>query len=682
MDIFIKKNQKDKKNTLKNNSKKELNTYDYIIIGSGAAGSVLAARLGENKNNKILILEVGQNNSNDSDKISKYDKKLIKTPLFCKKSWMRYHNNPNIKKCNGLEVSPTLSDFVTIKENNSRYYSYCRGNGAGGSTNHHAMVDGRGTPLVYDRISKLVDDDIWSYKNILHYYKKMENYHVKYANPDIHGKDGWLHITRNGKLDKDLRLEMVKSLVDNFDIPYISDHADPHQVSGVYIAEEHVDTSGNRSNSFINLLLPQMKKQNNIKIKFNSLVKKIIIEKENNEFIAKGVSVYHKGYLPEVNVTGNKIDNNCHVKLPDKKLPKEKKYYARKEVIICAGAISTPQILMLSGIGPKLELEKINVPQIINLEGVGKGLMDHIESTVSFELDPKKIMWGWQANYLKNNTDYKKISDPDIIKSIEKYADSNGNKTNGMGLMWDMPTNKKPANINDPDVHTLIVNGFYFDSNLDFVNLKGDDFHKLEHSKDTYMPSKTDPNDTKGIPNLKKEYYDSEIDPSDPHVYLTFLTKGLFVKETGSISLKDNDPRSEPIIEEGLCKNDDAVERNAIKLFTVRNFMNHPSMKKYARDVNNFEICPGSKYNTLNKIKTYIKNWQSFGHHMAGTAKMGKKEDHMSVVDSRLRVHGVKNLRVVDASVYPAPNLHSYNIGRGVYLIAEVAADFIKKEWQ
>jgi choline dehydrogenase len=103
-------------------------------------------------------------------------------------------------------------------------------------------------------------------------------------------------------------------------------------------------------------------------------------------------------------------------------------------------------------------------------------------------------------------------------------------------------------------------------------------------------------------------------------------------------------------------------------------------MLKYANDKNNYELFPGNKCDTLESIKNYLKNWQLYGYHMAGTAKMGKNDDNMSVVDSRLRVHGVKNLRVVDASVYPAPHLHAFNISRGVYLIAEVASDFIKNE--
>ncbi len=664
-------------NTKKNSKSTK---YDYIIIGSGAAGSVVAARLAENKKNKILVLETGHDNTHVSKDVSKFDLELINTPLYCKKTWARYHINPDIKECGGIETSPTLSDFCTVKENGSRYYSYCRGNGAGGSTNHHALVDGRGTPLVYDRIAKEVGDDVWKYESILPYYKKMENYHVKYANPEIHGDKGWLQITRNGKLDKDLRLEMCKVLMDKFSIPFREDHGDPAQVGGVYIGEEHVSPSGERSNSFKDLLAPMMKKNKNVKVQFNTLVKKIIIEKEGEENVAKGVVAFKKPYLTAVNMTGNKINKKCGAILPNKSLPKETRYYARKEVIVCAGAISTPQILMLSGLGPKKQLDKIGVQTIIDMPGVGQSLMDHIESTVVFELDPTKIMWEWQASYLKNNTDYKKLASPEIQKVIEKFATSNSLKNNAIGLHWDMPT-KAPSTILDPDVHTLIVNGFYFDSNLDFIKFpNGDDYHKLQHAKDSYMPSKTNVNDTEGIKGLKEKYYKSELDPTDPHVYVCFLSKGMFVKATGSITLKDKDPRSEPIIEEGLCYNDDGVERNALKLLMVRDYMEHPEMKKYARDPQNYEICPGPKYDTLEKVKTYIKNWQSFGHHMAGTAKMGRCTDKMAVVDSRLRVHGVKGLRVVDASVYPAPHLHSYNIARGVYLIAEMASDFIKAD--
>jgi choline dehydrogenase-like flavoprotein len=669
-----------KTKTLKNNVK-ESEIYDYIIIGCGAAGCVLAARLGANKNNKILILEAGHDNRLSSNIISPYDKILETVPIKDGIYLRRYHDNPDIKKCDGLEASPSLNDYVTIKQK-ERYFAYPRGNGAGGSCGHHSMYDGRGCPKIYDRIAKQVEDDIWSYNSILPYYKKMESYNIPYANLDIHGKDGWLQIKKNSGLKDDLAMEMIQVFMDDMNIPFRQDQSDPSQVSGVYLSEEQIGPDGKRSNSFRDLLEPLMKKQNNIKIKFNSLVKNIIIDEKNSELIAKGVAVYHKQYLSFTNITGNKIDNKCNAVLPNKSLPKETRYYARKEVLVCSGAFATPQLLMLSGLGPKEHLSKMGIKTLVDLQGVGKNVTDHPFCSMIFELDPTKIMWQWQATEMKEKTDYKNLASKEIIESIEKYANPKSSENAAMALGWDWSSGVSQIDMSEPDVHIQITNRFFFDPNCDFKKYpKGDTYHELEHSKDSYLPDSSDPIDvSKGIPGLKPQLISSQTDPTNPRVFLTFLPELLYIDglKGGSIKLKNNDPRESPLIDLRYDKYDEGVERLAKMFMKIREFMSKKGMLKYAKDVNNYELFPGKKCDTVACIKNYLKNWQLYGYHLGGTAKMGKKEDKMAVVDSRLRVHGVKNLRVVDASVYPAPHLHAYNISRGVYLIAEVASDFIK----
>lgn len=676
---------------------KEFNTYDYIIVGAGAAGSVLAARLAENPYVSILLLERGHDNSLSSHQISTYNKELISIPANSVELVKRYHSLEKTtaeKRSLGppsqckLEASPSLSDYVTTFQNDSRYYAYPRGHGAGGSTNHHSMVDGRGSPLIYDRIAKAVKDDIWAYKNILKYYKKMENYTVPHANPHIHGKDGWLQIRRAGHPRQDLLGVIADTIVSEFDVPLRSDPADPEQVSGVHFAEEQVGLDGQRSYAYRDLLEPMMKKQSNIKVKFNCLVKKVITEKfhkHHKKIRAIGVAVYEKPYLFEVDISGNQIKsmgNQCYAVLPDRELPTPTHYYARKEVILCAGALATPQILMLSGIGPQSHLKKHNIEVVADLQGVGQNLMDHIECNIIYELDPNKILWEWQATYMKRQTDYKRLANPHIQRQIEKFANIASLANNNIGLAWDWNANLSRKNLDDPDMHVLVINGFNFDFNYEFDKFpKGDRLHVKEHAKDGYLPDSKNPSNRQGVPHLKKTVIESQTDPTNPRVFLTFLNECMRIKATGQITLKDKDARSQPVINLGLWSDDLAVKKIAQMIFNIRRLMKNCNLLQYAKNPTSFEFLPGPQFDTIEKLTQYVKDWQSYGHHLSGTARMGHSDDDGAVLDSRLRVKGVHGLRVVDASVYPEPHLHAYNPSRGVYMMAEVAADFIKKEY-
>jgi hypothetical protein len=115
----------------------------------------------------------------------------------------------------------------------------------------------------------------------------------------------------------------------------------------------------------------------------------------------------------------------------------------------------------------------------------------------------------------------------------------------------------------------------------------------------------------------------------------------------------------------------------------IREFIKQSSLRKWSKnpdDYDSIELCPGKEYQTVDDFIRYIKEWQSYGHHISGTTKIGKLDDHSAVLDSRLRVKGISGLRVVHSSVYPAPYLHAHHPSRGIYMIAEVASDFIKEE--
>jgi choline dehydrogenase len=583
-----------------------------------------------------------------------------------------------------------MFEFATVKEN-TRYYTYPRGCGAGGSTNNHAMYDGRGTPVIYDKIAKFVKNKLWSYENILQYYKKMENYQINKLNPDLHGYTGWLPINTTGPIDKDLRGEIIGLLDKKYNVPYRTDPADPKQVTGAYLPE----TQGKdnvRANAFKNLLTPLLPTCPNITVKFNSQVGKIIIKKykskkskSKSKLRAIGVEVYEKPYIQEYNITGNKLNANCDAVIPNKDLPPITKYYARKEVIICGGSINTPQILLLSGLGSKEDLKSVGIKCLVDLPGVGKNLMDHLEANVMFDMDPAKFMWEWQATYFKYNTDYKNLSPVPIQRTIEKYANSSNNIKLPFCVIWDWIVNKgsKP---DFPDVHVALKEGFVFDYNLNFIKVPGDDYHEKQTKYDTYMPDIADPLSYPGVKGLKQFYITNINNPKNPSVLLTFLIENLKINKTpGYIKLKSKDPRDSPIIFPDMIADEKALETNAKMMFLVRDFMKSPEMLKYAKDPNNYdtyEVVPGTKIQTMEDMIQYQKNWSASGHHMGGTCRMGPPGDKMAVTNSVLQVNGVSGLRIVDASVYPAPNLHAYNTSRGVYMIGELMSDVILSKYK
>jgi len=601
------------------------NWADYIVIGAGAAGCILSKRLAEDPKNKVLVIELGPDN---------LDNIWIKTPGLSQFLW----DHPD-----GPSPSPSSLAFETTYQIN-RKYRYPRGNGLGGSVNHHTLIDGRGDPRIYDNIAELVGDPRWGSANIWPYFKKMEKYHSDSSNDinKIHGRDGWLEV-QPGSIKSPFYTDLIHAAKETLKAPYVGDLS--LYPEGVGIVDLQIKTDGTRSASYEALL---SNKNNNIIILFNTLVSKIIFT--NNTAI--GVECIHRQHNYGVDDSLKDIQTDeINTNLQSLKF----EIFTNKEIILAGGAINSPQLLLLSGIGPRSHLESFGINVLKDLPGVGSDLMDHHEVAVNFELN--STIFSWPA---MSATILDKINLNDIyIPFFNLFADRQEQKTSAGGVIIDWYSGY-PTDIGH-DLHIHANEGFFFDFDL--------------KSSDPLPDGK-----------LRTDYFRSQYDPNHPEffrVFQHFLIETLKIgRADGTIRLATTDPTVPPILDLALYTDEDACNRLATGIMMVRQIVKHSNIKKYYKlneKEEPIEIFPGPQYDTLEKLKSYLKIWSSFGHHISGTAKMGKPTDRSAVVDTNLRVYGFNNLRVADTSIYPFPYLHGFNTARAAYLVGEICADIIKQ---
>ena len=506
------------------------NNYDYVIVGAGSAGCVMANRLSENGKYSVCVLEAGP-----ADNTS-----MIRIPgafsyfMFSKKYNWAYNAkvDPQVRKGQPMFVP--------------------RGKTLGGSSSTNAMLYVRGQKEDYDEWAALGNKG-WSYQDILPYFKKSEC--NERGASEYHGGKGPLHVSDRPVFYPISNVFVEASKQVGFKETNDFNGADQEGV-GMY---QCTIKDGQRCGAGRGYLKPAMARQQ-VNVIVEALVNRIVIENKK----ATGVEFTRKGKRAIVS--------------------------ANKEVILSGGAINSPQVLMLSGIGDKAQLEKHGIDCIQHLPGVGKNLQEHVDACVLVNSKKSDGFTASLSGLLKMT--------PDTLKYMWNKKGKLANSILEAGGFI-----KTKASLDRPDVQLHMVPLLFDDNGRDLKLM----------SKDGYSC----------------------------HVCV------LRPKSTGEVSLVSAKPTDAPEIDFNFFSHPDdkAVLVDGIK--QVRKILAAPAFDGHRGD----EVHPGANIQSDDDI--FEKCLERLGtvFHPVGTCKMG--QDELAVVDSELKVYGIDRLRVVDASIMP-----------------------------
>ncbi|KAF7281593.1 hypothetical protein GWI33_004514 [Rhynchophorus ferrugineus] len=544
--------------------------YDFIVVGSGSSGSVVASRLSEIPEWNVLLIEAG-NDEPTGTQVPSMFLNFIGSDI----DW-GYQTEPEKQAC--------------LAENEQRCY-WPRGKVMGGTSVMNGMMYIRGARKDYDDWAAMGNDG-WSYNEVLPYFLKSEdNKQVEKMDRGYHAEGGLLQVSQF-PYHPPLSRAILKA-AEELGQPI-------RDLNGIYHTGFQIAQTTNRNGSRLSTaraFIRPFKNRRNLDIMMNSTVTKVLINTTTKQ--AYGVEVLNHGTKQVV--------------------------YATKEVIISGGAVNSPQILLLSGVGPKQELQQAKVPVVHELPGVGKNLQNHVAHFVNFNINDTNtaaLNWATAMEYLL-------------------FRD---------GLM-------SGTGISEV---TGFINTKYNDPNLDFPDIQFFFGGFLANCARTGMVGERVDNGTRQI----------QIIPTVLHP-----------KSRGEIKLRDNNPSSHPLIYANYFSHPDDIKvmvegiRFALRLAETK------ALRRYGFQLDKTPVkgCESITFGSDSYWECAMKQQTGPENHQAGTCKMGPKEDPLAVVDHELRVHGVDRLRVIDASIMP--KVPTGNTNAPAIMIGEKGADLIKARW-